>query len=161
MNYCSNCGANLKPNNKYCTECGFAIKKKISLDSLLKILVVFLLIIGTIIALYIFWPRFFPKKPSTISARGNSVGNIINSGLVSHQDPWIYYSNWSDENQLYKIRSDGKQRTKLNNDNSSDINVIGEWIYYRNWSDGFQIYKIRTDGKARTKLNEEIGRAHV
>ncbi len=96
-----------------------------------------------------------PPLPEVSQARGNSVGNIVNGGRVAQQDDWIFYPNSSDESKLYKIRTDGTERTKLNEDKSWYLNVLGEWIYYSNNSDGGKLYKIRTDGSKRTKLNED------
>ncbi|OLN31749.1 Basic protein [Desulfosporosinus metallidurans] len=56
---------------------------------------------------------------------------------------------------LYKIRTDGTGKTKLNSDQSYDINVVGDWIYYSNVSDNMYLYKIRTDGTGETKLNND------
>lgn len=50
---------------------------------------------------------------SIVNHRGNSTGNIVNTGLVAHQGDWIYYVNPSpsdDDDKLYKIRTDGTQR---------------------------------------------------
>ncbi len=66
---------------------------------------------------------------------------------------WIYYSNVSDGHKLYKVRIDGTEKTKLNNECSWYINVIGDWIYYSDWDDVRNLYKIRTDGTNKTKLN--------
>jgi len=98
-----------------------------------------------------------PSPPLTevSQARGNSAGNIDNGGLVAQQGDWVYYQNGSDGKKLYKIRTDGTGRTKLNEDYySSYLNVLGEWIYYTYAFDS-RIYKIRTDGTGRTKLNED------
>ena len=65
---------------------------------------------------------------------------------------WIYYCNSSDGHKIYKIRTDGTQRTKLNDDYSKDINVVGDWIYYENISDD-ELYKVRTDGTQRIAVN--------
>ena len=80
---------------------------------------------------------------------------------------WVYYSNrnWREEKTryrynnyfytLYKIRTDGSGRTKLNNFTSCDINVVGDWAYYRNTNGG--VYKVCTDGSGMTKLNNDEG----
>ncbi len=70
-------------------------------------------------------------------------------------DGWIYYSNVSDNYSLYKIRTDGSERTKLNDDQSRVLQVSEDWIYYINGSDGASIYRINTDGKRRTKINDQ------
>jgi len=92
-------------------------------------------------------------KDTETNTRGNTVGNIVNAGHVAQQGDWIYYSNWSG---LYKIRTDGTQKTKLNDEKSSYINVVGDWIYYcQDHIDGYILHKIRTDGTQKTKLNDD------
>jgi|GEM_PF-3583679 Bacterial Ig-like domain (group 4). len=87
--------------------------------------------------------------------QGNSTGNIMNVGLVSQKGDWIYYCNHSFNGALYKIKNDGTQNTKLNNDTSIYINVYGEWVYYYNESDGGKLYRVKIDGTGRTKLNDD------
>ena len=49
-----------------------------------------------------------PKPSSSSVIRyGNTVGNLVNDGLVAQQGDWIYYSNILDEHKLYKVRTDG------------------------------------------------------
>jgi len=62
---------------------------------------------------------------------------------------WLYYKNDSDDNKLYKIKIDGSDNIKLNDDYTDYINVAGDWIYYSNLDDGNQTYRIRTDGTGR------------
>jgi serine/threonine protein kinase len=87
---------------------------------------------------------------------GNSAGNIDNAGIAAQQGDWVYYMNWSDNEYLYKIQTDGTERTKLSSDPCSYINVVGDWIFYINGSDRDTVYKIRTNGKSRKKLNDDI-----
>lgn len=69
---------------------------------------------------------------------------------------WIYYPNTLDGGKLYRIKTDGNGRQKLNNDCSGYINVTGDRIYYRNCSDVSKLYTIKTDGSDRQKLNDDM-----
>lgn len=89
--------------------------------------------------------------------KGNSVGNIINHGLVAIQDEWIYYINDFHERRIYKIGVDGSNRTQVNDDYSRGLNIIGDWIYYV--SSG-NVYKIKTDGSERSQVTREIPTPH-
>jgi hypothetical protein len=101
---------------------------------------------------------------------GNSAGNIANVGFAAIQGDWIYYVNDNDGYSIYKIRTDGTGRVKINDDSSRYLNVVGDWIYYSNIegdSDlvgiikpdhGYNIYKIRTDGSERIKLNNDLSK---
>lgn len=124
--------------------------------------------------------------------RGNTPGNLNNFGLVAAQDDiiylayqgdsyriykfnpgeegysklnddgsrylnvigdWIYYINVDELNSLYKIRTDGSERTLISSDRAWNLSVLGDWLYYINEDDNNTIYKIRTDGTGRTRVN--------
>lgn len=107
--------------------------------------------------------EYMPKEAvKTVNRKGNSNGNIVNLGLVTKQDDWIYYSNWMDNSQgICKIKEDGSGWTKISSDKARSLNVIGDWIYYENVSDSDdyiynnktvqtgKLYKIKTDGTGR------------
>jgi ribosomal protein L20A (L18A) len=56
---------------------------------------------------------------------------------------WLYYANGSDMFNIYKIRTDGTERTSLNV-GGTYINVAGNWIFYDDGNGNF--YKIHSDG---------------
>lgn len=75
---------------------------------------------------------------------------------VAYQvDDWYYFSNGTDNDKLYKVKTDGSGLAKLCDDNTSWIQVYGEWIYYLNIHEG--IFKIRMDGSQKTLLSKKIG----
>lgn len=86
---------------------------------------------------------------------GNSSSNIINNGIAAIQGDWIYYRNEAEFGNLYKIRSDGTgDPIKLNDDNVSFINVVGDYVYYCNGNLlGGNICEINTDGTNRKELS--------
>lgn len=87
------------------------------------------------------------------SGGGNSPGNIMNGGFAVEKDGWIYYSNVLDKEKLYKIKTDGTGKVKLNDDeNSYSINIDGDNIYYI--VDGGKINKIKTDGSSESTITE-------
>ena len=85
---------------------------------------------------------------------GNTSGNSVNDGLVAQQGDWVYYRNSNDNGSLYKIRTDGTEKTKLNSDDTLFINVIDDWVYYRNGKND-SIYKVKTDGTNNILLNSD------
>ncbi|QGU95849.1 DUF5050 domain-containing protein [Clostridium bovifaecis] len=91
--------------------------------------------------------------------RGNTHGNMNNLGIVAYDKGWVYYSNYDDEGKLYKEKLDGSEDTKISDDPSIFINVLGEWVYYANYSDAGKLYKIKTDGTGRTRLNNDQSEA--
>ena len=105
-------------------------------------------------------PQLEPETTSS-NGRGNSAGNIVNLGLVAQQGGWIYYRS-NDGGRIYKVRTDGSERTKLNDESSSYINVVDGWIYYvKGYEFGGRIYRMRTNGSERTKLNDESSSYYI
>lgn len=93
---------------------------------------------------------------ATSNAIDNGTGNIINSGYVcSADDGYIYYCNVSDAGKIYRIKKDGSDKQKINDDASTNIIVANGCVYYRNHSDGGKIYRIDIDGNNRMKLNDD------
>ncbi|UZW14317.1 DUF5050 domain-containing protein [Clostridium pasteurianum] len=89
------------------------------------------------------------KSENLIDKAGNLPSNIINGGIISESNNWIYYN---DSDGLYKMRSDGSSVINICNDNANYINVVGDYIYYVNVSDGNSIYKIKNDGTSRERI---------
>lgn len=74
-------------------------------------------------------------------------------------DDWIYYCNWDDNHRVYKIHISGIGRTKVNDDNTSAINVVGNTLYYSIFSNSPNkgIYKMSVDGGNPTKvINDSV-----
>jgi hypothetical protein len=49
----------------------------------------------------------------------NTVGNIVNDGLVARSHNWVYYTNlenMTDDESLYRIRTDGSERQRVDFD---------------------------------------------
>jgi hypothetical protein len=93
--------------------------------------------------------------PMIEEQRGNTGGNIVNNGYIAQQGDWVYYVNNNDGGKLYKMRTDGSEKKRLNDDMNWYINVIGEWVYYQNDTDGENFYKIRTNGSEKAKLGDD------
>ena len=102
---------------------------------------------------------FFFNNPEII--QGNTSSNIINGGIATIQDDWIYYkgndSNNTEKYSINKIKTDGSQKTEIKNDLSdfNNLNVTGDWIYYYTWNPDTKkgsINKIKTDGSHETEI---------
>lgn len=79
---------------------------------------------------------------------GNTNSNAQNEGLVVTDGEWIYYTDLA-YNELYKMKEDGSQKTKISDGYAVCLNLIDDWLYFSSF-DG--IYKMRTDGTNKTKL---------
>jgi phage pi2 protein 07 len=62
---------------------------------------------------------------------------------------WIYYQNVNENLKVYKIKTDGTQKTMVNVDFSILFNVTGGWIYYPS---NTGIVKAGTDGRNRVQI---------
>ena len=81
---------------------------------------------------------------------GNTAGNLSNGGFTAIQGDWIYFVS-DDDGKIYAVKTDGSGLRKINDDRSSDINIVGDWILYHS-SDGGSfgnIYAVKTDGSER------------
>lgn len=84
----------------------------------------------------------------SVETYGNTNGNAQNEGLVVTDGEWIYYTDLA-YSELYKMKEDGSQKTKISDGYAVCLNLIDDWLYYSSF-DG--IYKMRTDGTNKTKL---------
>lgn len=65
-------------------------------------------------------------------------------------DDWVYYKYNLDE--LYRMRTDGREKTLLETSGCDFPNIVDGWIYYRRSKENGKLYKMRTDGSSKTKL---------
>ncbi|NLD47400.1 MAG: DUF5050 domain-containing protein [Clostridiaceae bacterium] len=81
--------------------------------------------------------------------------DINNDEMIAQQGEWIYYNDPNANGGLFKIRIDGSERIRLNNDDSCNLQIVGDWIYYNNKNYDNVLYKVRTDGSERIRMNNE------
>ena len=84
--------------------------------------------------------------------------NRANDSFVVTDGTWVYFPNWKDGQSLYRQKPDGSESVKLNDEETTWLNLKGGWIYYACFNAGPTtsdqgIYKIKTDGTNRTKLS--------
>lgn len=107
------------------------------------------------------WSSEFSEK-YVLFRDGNSIGNILNGGLITAQGGWCYYAQpilETNSEALYRMTEDGFNKEILASDTPRYINVQDEWIYYVNLSDTAKsgegkIYRIKIDGTNRQALTE-------
>ncbi len=74
---------------------------------------------------------------------------------VTLAGPWVYYINSKDNNTVYRVDINGKNRQQLNNVYSYYINIYNDKIYYVNKDDSYSVYVMDMDGKNQTKVINE------
>ncbi|MCL1858157.1 MAG: DUF5050 domain-containing protein [Oscillospiraceae bacterium] len=94
-------------------------------------------------------------------------GEYLDYRNINVVNNWIYYLDYSsipnpsggssfpDKIMLYKIKTNGKEKTKLSDDSMFSVNIVGDWIYYINESN-FNLCKMRTDGTEKTVFINEV-----
>ena len=102
-----------------------------------------------------------PTPIAVVNEFGNSNGNIMNSGPASRfinvVGDWIYYAMYDVNGNIYKIRTDGTEKTKLNDEPSIKVIVSADWIYYLKRNEDNltgKICKVKTDGSGRAQLTD-------
>lgn len=74
----------------------------------------------------------YPTFANGQGIQGNTQGNLANSGFITEDKNWYYYSDGS----IYKIRKNGKDKTKIidatksNLVMPSELTIIGNCLYY-------------------------------
>lgn len=79
---------------------------------------------------------------------GNTYSNLKNQGMFAEQGDWIYYSIGEG---FYRMKLDGTDKTKMNDDYAMYINIVGDFVYY---FDKGKIYRMKTDGTDKHILSE-------
>ncbi|WP_291570389.1 DUF5050 domain-containing protein [Clostridium sp. UBA4548] len=90
--------------------------------------------------------------PVTVFSYGNTTGNIINGSGTAFDGEFIYFTNRSDADKIYKVKPDDSGLTKVTDSPGYSINIVGEWIYYSSGMYDMGIYKVKKDGSNKAKL---------
>ncbi|MCP1311454.1 DUF5050 domain-containing protein [Paenibacillus tyrfis] len=92
----------------------------------------------------------YKQVDSHITKLSDDSANYINA-----EKGWLYYSNKTDKEKIYRIKLDGSKREKISDDSVNYVVVKNEWIYFMNKSDSFRLYKMKMDGSSKTKMTDE------
>lgn len=95
------------------------------------------------------------RREMVYNLTGNHSGNILNGGLVCTQGSWLYFSNAGCDFNIYKVKLDGSDLQRINNDESWFLNVCGNWIYYTDPNNDDNIFRIDLEGNGKTRLNTD------
>lgn len=77
------------------------------------------------------------------------------ANYLSIKDDWLYYSNYTDEDKIYKVKTNSTKKIMINKVKSSYLNLVGNYIFYSNGNDNDKLYRIRVDGKEENKINND------
>lgn len=103
-------------------------------------------------------------ETGNINFYGNTNSNIVNQGLASIQDDWIFYCT---PDGLFKVKTDGTGEKNLlpNTDGENciySINAAGDWVYYTNFTGGMhKLYRTKTDGSKTEELGAGYNKIRV
>lgn len=111
-------------------------------------------IVALCIALVVFCVGYLfiiKNADSNANANSNSQGYC---SVVKHGN-WIYYCNINRDGDIYKIRTDGKEKQHIVECTAISVGVTDDWIYYceENRYDGKAgIYRVKHDGTEKELL---------
>ncbi|MFL0248320.1 DUF5050 domain-containing protein [Candidatus Clostridium stratigraminis] len=92
------------------------------------------------------------NKINLMSLKTEKLTNVP-AGSINIEDDWIYYSNISDKNRIYKIKTDGSNNTKLTDKRTSKIIIYEDWIYFTDLGDkNSPLYRMKKDGSDCIKV---------
>ncbi len=70
---------------------------------------------------------------------------------------WIFYINKSDNNSIYRMKTDGTERARISEQDVYTFTIDNEYVYYTKLfmgEFGFTIYQIKTNGKDQQLLSK-------
>lgn len=89
----------------------------------------------------------WPKAIDTHYQYFADMENVLQVGQT------YYYSSRADDNRIYKISLDGKNKTKISSLRAPYFIIYGQEIYFSNFSNNGYLYKMTLTGKNAKKLN--------
>jgi hypothetical protein len=120
--------------------------------------VVALLIIGGVVAAFVFIPRREKSdREEIVYGMGTTLGNMLNGSAVVETEDWIYFLNYVWHGP-YRMRHDDTERHRVREEWGAafNFNLLGDWIYF--WGgypgDVASIIRMRIDGTQREQLSE-------
>ena len=104
--------------------------------------------------------NFYRVKTSGESKQILSQRKIDNYEIV---DNWIYYSYISDGKYVIsKMKTDGTDDTKIDDDSAKQFFVKDSYIYYiYENNSNYELYKVKTNGKNKEKVSDIIQEVHL
>lgn len=99
-----------------------------------------------------------PSVPVVVESEemGNTNSNILNGGHAVLYKDWIYFMNFSEENSLFRMKTDGTEESMVSEDFAYLLNASGDWLYYASGKENGQIFKIRPDGSEKTLVIDRV-----
>lgn len=95
-------------------------------------------------------------KPRYINVVGDWVYYSAVPGEISLEGDSLLHP----ERYLYKVKTDGSEETRLNDQNTLCVQVMGEWAYYTSFqfeTGEYHLYRIRVDGRKKALLKKNVG----
>lgn len=101
---------------------------------------------------------YFIDGDYKLSIYDTSVGNKITLNIstlcIDSDGINIFFEDYSSNDALSSVNTDGTNKTKLNDDEAISIANLSGALFYVNASDGNKIYKAASDGTGKVKLND-------
>ena len=93
------------------------------------------------------------EKIKVVSDKINDASKVI------VEKGYVYYSNASDGNKIYKVNEKDSSKIRINNDNSSIVSIVDAYIYYYTEKNTYgedygKISRIKIDGTGKKRLTK-------
>ncbi len=84
---------------------------------------------------------------------GNYGGNIVNGGIVTENNKYVFISSaFGKSVGIFRKSKEDDEILKISNDRALYLNAFGDELYYVNIDDNGKIYKIDDDGDNKEKM---------
>ncbi|HYF84615.1 MAG TPA: DUF5050 domain-containing protein [Clostridia bacterium] len=102
-------------------------------------------------------------KLSKVKTDGTGKKLISQGGIFAYftvYGDWIYFSSPMEDMKLYKMKTNGTQKTKVYDIHTYYKNISGDWIYFSNFYDG-SLNKVKLDGTGMIKLSDDGAASNI
>lgn len=103
---------------------------------------------------------FYIKDNMSSDKLNTSINNVQNASFVVQDSEWIYYSDLTESNSIYRMKKDGSSKKVLYKGNSRicKLYLSNEYIYFVSHSGNFTqgeeycIYRVKKDGVGKPQV---------
>ena len=95
------------------------------------------------------------QETSCSKEYGNTVGNIINGGLATRKEEWVYFNHKPINGYVLKSMIDAHRVEIFIKKQAAYLNIVGNWLYYASPKEGSSLNKAALDGSEQICISRE------
>lgn len=89
------------------------------------------------------------------SSKGGTLGDD-KAQYINLVDGYLYYVNGSDNNRIYRIKTDGSDRRLLVSDACGMLHAAGDRLFYQSRTEGGGLYSAALDGSGKKRITPDL-----